>query len=143
MGKRANRLLKLAGHKIATELHAMMPRPEYTKLTRENETEESTWFRQRFAAWDDIIPVDYTMTAETVQRRGADIKVIMERDKMKVETDALFTDRLPAMSHEESEVLIEECNADLEVIESFVLVSFKKLKSLVCNRWYSRDQAFR
>ncbi|CAD5220329.1 unnamed protein product [Bursaphelenchus xylophilus] len=121
MGKKANRLLKLAGQKIAAELHTMIQRPEYTDLCRENEGEESTWFRQKFAGWDDVIRVDYTMTAETVQRRGADIKVIMEKDKLKVETEALFTDRLPGMSHEESEILMEECNADLEVIESFVL----------------------
>jgi hypothetical protein len=63
------------------------------------------------------------MTATTVQKRGADIKVIMQRDKMKVETEALFTNRMSAFSHAESDILMEECNLDLEVIESFVLVS--------------------
>ncbi|KAI6241750.1 hypothetical protein M3Y99_00338000 [Aphelenchoides fujianensis] len=128
MGKRANRLLKLAGQKMSTELLNMIKRPDYTTLSRECEGEESTWFRSKFRGWDDVIPVDYTMTAETVQRRGADIKVIMQRDKMKVETDALFTTRMNAFSHEESEILMEECNADLEVIESFVLEKKKFIK---------------
>jgi hypothetical protein len=47
----------------------------------------------------------------------------MQRDKMKVETEALFTNRMAAFTHEESDILMEECNNDLEVIESFVLVS--------------------
>ena len=78
------------------------------------------------------------MTAETVQRRGADIKVIMQasrswhssielcftttfnhtlaeqsnvgsclqRDKLKVETEALFTQRMPPITHEESDELM-------------------------------------
>jgi hypothetical protein len=68
-------LLKLAGQKISTELLKMIRRPMDTNISRECEGEESTWFRSKFRGWDDIIPVDYTMTAETVQRRGADIKV--------------------------------------------------------------------
>lgn len=123
MGKKANRILKLAGQKVSNELLNMITRPDYTTISRENEGEESTWFRSKFRGWDEIIPVDHTMTATTVQKRGADIKVIMQRDKMKVETEALFTNRMSAFSHAESDILMEECNLDLEVIESFVLVS--------------------
>jgi hypothetical protein len=100
----------------------MIRRPDYTTILRESEGEESTWFRSKFKGWDDVIPVNHTMTAEAVQRRGADIKVIMKRDQMKVDTEALFTNRMVAFSHSESDILMEECNADLEVIESFVLV---------------------
>lgn len=46
----------------------------------------------------------------------------MERDKLKTDLVALFLDRLPPMSHEDSDQMIEECNEDLEVIEPFVLV---------------------
>lgn len=46
----------------------------------------------------------------------------MERDKMKTDLVALFLDRLPAMSHEDAEQLVEEYNYDLDVIEPFVLV---------------------
>lgn len=127
MGKKANRLLKLAGQKISNELLDMICRPDYTTILRESEGEESTWFRSKFRGWDDVIPVNHTMTAEAVQRRGADIKVIMQRDKMKVDTEALFTNRMVAFSHSESDILMEECNADLEVIESFVLVGIQHL----------------
>ncbi|KAI6187705.1 hypothetical protein M3Y98_00273600 [Aphelenchoides besseyi] len=141
LGKRANRLVKLAAQKWSNELLKMLARPDDTLLSRESEGEESTWFRSKFRGWDDVIPVDYTMTAETVQRRGADIKVIMQRDKMKVETDALFTSRMNAFTHEESDILIEECNADLEVIESFVLEK-KKFIKLPANEFgifYTKD----
>lgn len=47
----------------------------------------------------------------------------MERDKMKTDLVALFLDRLPAMTHEDADQMIEECNEDLEIIEPFVLVS--------------------
>ena len=53
----------------------MIERPDYCTITRENEDEESTIFRSKFSGWDDIVPFDFTMTADTVQRRGADIKV--------------------------------------------------------------------
>jgi hypothetical protein len=46
----------------------------------------------------------------------------MERDKMKTDLVSLFLDRLPTMSHEEADQLIEDFNLDLEVIEPFVLV---------------------
>lgn len=100
----------------------MLERPEYTSISKETEGEESTMFRSKFAGWDDIVPFDFTMTADTVQRRGADVKVIMERDKMKTDLVSLFLDRLPPMSHEDADQMIEECNEDLEVIEPFVLV---------------------
>jgi hypothetical protein len=60
---------------MVVELHRMLERPDYTSISREAEGEESTIFRSKFAGWDDIVPFDFTMTADTVQRRGADIKV--------------------------------------------------------------------
>ena len=106
----------------------MLERPVYTTVSKETEGEESTFFRSKFHGWDDIVPFDFTMTADTVQRRGADIKVIMERDKMKTDLVALFLDRLPTMPHEEADTMIEECNEDLEVIEPFVLEGKKFVK---------------
>ncbi|CAK5077151.1 unnamed protein product [Meloidogyne enterolobii] len=134
IGKKASRLLKMAGQKMATEFHQIIERPEFCTICREIEGEESTVFRSKFSSWDDIVPFDFTMTADTVQRRGADIKVIMERDKMKTDLVALFLDRLPTMPHEEADQLIEDFNLDLEVIESFVLVFFKLKKFLVLVR---------
>ncbi|KAF7636898.1 hypothetical protein Mgra_00003638 [Meloidogyne graminicola] len=121
IGKKASRLLKMAGQKVATEFHQMIERPDFCTISRETEGEESTVFRSKFSSWDDIVPFDFTMTADTVQRRGADIKVIMERDKMKTDLVALFLDRLPTMTHEEADQLIDDFNLDLEVIEPFVL----------------------
>uniref|UniRef100_A0A914HBG3 Gelsolin-like domain-containing protein n=1 Tax=Globodera rostochiensis TaxID=31243 RepID=A0A914HBG3_GLORO len=141
VGKNSNRLTKMAGQKIASELHRMIERPDYCVIYRENEDEESTIFRSKFAAWDDIVPFDFTMTADTVKRRGADIKVIMERDKMKTDLVALFLDRLPAMPHSDTEKIIEDFNMDLEVIEPFVLEG-KKFVRLPQNEFgifYSMD----
>uniref|UniRef100_A0A914YJP1 Gelsolin-like domain-containing protein n=1 Tax=Panagrolaimus superbus TaxID=310955 RepID=A0A914YJP1_9BILA len=141
VGKKANRLLKMAGHKLVMELHSMLERPEYTQISRETEGEESTMFRSKFVGWDDIVPFDFTMTADTVQRRGADVKVILERDKMKTDLVALFLDRLPPMSHEDSDQMIMDCNADLEVIEAFVLQGrkFVKLPSNEFGTFYTMD----
>uniref|UniRef100_A0A7E4W5T9 Protein flightless-1-like protein n=1 Tax=Panagrellus redivivus TaxID=6233 RepID=A0A7E4W5T9_PANRE len=141
VGKKANRLLKMAGHKLINELHAMLERPEYTNVSRETEGEESTMFRSKFIGWDDVLPFDFTMTADTVQRRGTDVKVILERDKMKTDLVALFLDRLPAMSHEDADQMIEECNEDLEVIEAFVLEDrrFVRLPSEEMGIFYNKD----
>ena len=38
---------------------------------------EQQILKARFKGWDDVIAVDYTRTSESVQRRGADIKVFM------------------------------------------------------------------
>ncbi|KAK6037971.1 gelsolin repeat protein [Cooperia oncophora] len=37
MGKKANRLLKMAGQKMVTELHEMIERPDYVQVSRETE----------------------------------------------------------------------------------------------------------
>uniref|UniRef100_A0A915EFX3 Gelsolin-like domain-containing protein n=1 Tax=Ditylenchus dipsaci TaxID=166011 RepID=A0A915EFX3_9BILA len=141
VGKKANRMVKMAGQKMVVELHRMLERPDYTSISREAEGEESTIFRSKFTGWDDIVPFDFTMTADTVQRRGADIKVIMERDKMKTDLVALFLDRLPAMSHEDADQMIEECNEDLEVIEPFVLEGkkFVRLPNNEFGTFYTMD----
>ncbi|PIO63870.1 leucine Rich repeat-containing domain protein [Teladorsagia circumcincta] len=75
--------------------------------------EESMMFRSKFAGWDDIVPVDFTRTSESV---------LVKRDNMmRTDLTALFLDRQPAMPPEESEELLNDCNEDLEFIESFVL----------------------
>lgn len=109
---------------MVIELHRMIKRPDCTIVSKEIEGEESTYFRSKFFGWDDIVPFDFTRTVDSIQRRGADIKVIVERDKIKTDLVALFLDRLPSMSHEDADQMIEECNGDLEVIEPFVLVNF-------------------
>ncbi|KAF8356657.1 fli-1 [Pristionchus pacificus] len=140
-GKKANRLLKMAGQKMVQEMHRMIERPDYTQVTRETEGEESIMFKSKFVGWNDVIPCDFTRTADSVQRRGADVKVIMERDKMKTDLAALFLDRQPPMSYEESEELLQECNEDLELIESFVLEGkkFHRLPEHEFGTFYTMD----
>ncbi|VDK53588.1 unnamed protein product [Anisakis simplex] len=142
LGKKANRLLKMAGQKMVCELHAMLERPDYTTISREVEGEETTMFRSKFQGWDDIVPYDFTMTADSVQRRGADLKVIMERDKIKTDLASLFLPRQPPMSEDEADQMMEECNEDLEYLEPFVLRIVEKRQEdfkCVVYFWQGRD----
>lgn len=127
-GKKANRLLKMAGQKLVVELHQMIDRPDYAQVYRETEGEESMMFRSKFAGWDEIVPVDYTRTSDSVQR-VPDLKVIVKKDNMmRADLGALFLERQPSMSYEESEELMLDCNYDLELMESFVLEGKKFVK---------------
>lgn len=71
-------------------------------MTRCLEGTEPQIFKTKFIGWDDVLPVDYTRTAESITRRGADMKVIMERDKMKTDLSALFMARQPSMPKDEA-----------------------------------------
>ncbi|CAI5446386.1 unnamed protein product [Caenorhabditis angaria] len=127
-GKKANRLLKMAGQKMVVELYQMIERPDYAQLYRETEGEETMMFRSKFAGWDEIVPVDFTRTSESVQR-VPDLNTIVKRDNMmKTDLGALFLERQPSMPLAESEELMEECNYDLELMESFVLEGRKFVK---------------
>ncbi|XP_052819033.1 protein flightless-1 homolog isoform X1 [Mya arenaria] len=121
IGKKSTRLIRAAALKLSQELNAMLDRPGYCTVTRCLEGTEPQIFKTKFLGWDDVLPVDYTRTAESITRRGADMKVIMERDKMKTDLSALFMARQPAMPKEEAEQLIEEWNEDLDGMEAFVL----------------------
>ncbi|CAB3403082.1 unnamed protein product [Caenorhabditis bovis] len=140
-GKKANRLLKMAGQKMITELYNMIVRPDYSQIYKETEGEESMMFRSKFAGWDEIVPVDFTRTSESVQR-VPDLKVIVKQDNMmKTDLAALFLERQPAMSYEESEELMLDCNDDLELMESFVLEGrkFGKLPTEEFGIFYTMD----
>ncbi|KAK6187545.1 hypothetical protein SNE40_005543 [Patella caerulea] len=121
IGKKSTRLIRAAALKLSQELHAMIKRPNFTTLSRCLQGTESQIFKTKFIGWDDVIPVDYTRTADSVIRRGADLKVIMERDKMKTDLSALFMPRQPMMSKEEADQLTQDWNEDLDGMESFVL----------------------
>lgn len=140
-GKKANRLLKMAGQKILVELHEMLERPDYSQIYRETEGEESMMFRSKFAGWDDIVPVDFTRTSESVQR-VPDLKILVKKDNMmKTDLAALFQDRQQTMCQEDSEILMQECNEDLELMESFVLENkkFVKLPQNEFGTFYTMD----
>lgn len=39
---------------------------------------ETQVFKSKFDAWDDVLAVDFTRTAENVAKKGADMKVWIE-----------------------------------------------------------------
>ncbi|XP_041364511.1 protein flightless-1 homolog isoform X2 [Gigantopelta aegis] len=125
IGKKSTRLIRAAALKLSQELHAMIERPDFTSVTRCLEGGEPQIFKTKFIGWDDVIPVDYTRTSESVIRRGADLKVIMERDKLKTDLSALFLPRQPTMTEEEATQLSLDWNEDLDGMESFVLENKK------------------
>jgi hypothetical protein len=81
-----------------------------------------------FKGWDDVIAVDFTRTAHSVQRTGADLQKWAKQQETKVDLSALFQPRQPAMTHEEATHLSEEWNEDLEKMEAFVLEGKKFIK---------------
>ena len=115
-----------------------------------SEDAESQVFKSRFMGWDDVIGVDFTRTAASVARTGADLnkwarsqetKVCWSRGEfffkirflsrlllLQVDLHALFTSRQPSMGNEEAAHLAEEWNEDLEKMEAFVLEGKKFVK---------------
>ncbi len=41
---------------------------------------ETQVFKSKFDAWDDVLAVDFTRTAENVSKKGADMKVRINRN---------------------------------------------------------------
>jgi hypothetical protein len=78
-------------------------------------------FKLKFTGWDEVIAVDFTRTAESVQRTGADLVKWARQQETKSDLAALFMPRQTPMNAEEAQQLIEEWNDDLEAMESFVL----------------------
>ena len=72
--------------------------------------------------------MDFTRTAASVQRTGADLQKWAKQQETKVDLSALFTPRQPPMSSEESRQFSEEWNEDLEKMEAFVLEGKKFVK---------------
>ena len=85
-------------------------------------------FKSKFIGWDDVIGVDFTRTAASVARTGADLNKWAKQQETKVDLSALFTNRQPSMSNDEAARLAEEWNEDLEKMEAFVLEGKKFVK---------------
>ncbi|CAN8029961.1 unnamed protein product [Ixodes persulcatus] len=128
LGKRSTRLVRAAALKLCQELLCMIHRPPHATLNRCLEGTESMVFKSKFVGWDDVIAVDFTRTAASVARTGADLQKWMSKQKTKVDLSALFMPRQPAMSKEEAKQLMEEWNEDLEAMEAFVLEGKKFVK---------------
>lgn len=57
-------------------------------------------FKSKFRNWDDVLKVDYTRNAETVQKKGLADKVKKDaekKDQIKADLTALFLPRQPPM----------------------------------------------
>lgn len=103
----------------------MLHRPKHASVTRNLEGTECQVFKSKFKNWDDVLKVDYTRAAETVQQKdnlqGKVKKDAEQKDQMKADLTALFLPRQPAMALTEAEQLMEEWNEDLDGMEGFVL----------------------
>merc|ERR1719210_741172 len=128
VGKKSTRLVRAAALKLSSQLFAMLIRPEFAMIHRVSEGTESQVFKSKFIGWDDVIAVDFTRTAHSVQRTGADLQKWAREQETKVDLSALFTPRQPQMSSEEAAHLAEEWNEDLEKMEAFVLEGKKFVK---------------
>lgn len=74
IGRKSTRLVRTAALKLSSSLEAMINRPEYTLVTSTLEGTESQIFKSKFEGWDDLIPVDYTRTADSVYKKASNYK---------------------------------------------------------------------
>lgn len=141
LGQKSTRLVRAAALKLSQELCAMLKRPKHAIVSRVLEGTEPQIFKSKFYGWDDVIAVDFTRTAQSVARTGADLKKWMSKQETKADLSALFMNRQPPMSKEEAKTLMEEWNEDLEALESFVLEGkkFVRLPEEEIGHFYSED----
>lgn len=119
-GKKSTRLVRAAAVKLSQELFRMIDRPEIASVTRVQEGTESQIFKSNFVGWEEIIAVDFTRTAQSVAKTGADLTKWAKKQETRADLAALFMPRQPAMTLAEATQLEEEWNYDLEAMESFV-----------------------
>lgn len=72
-GKKSTRLVRAAAIKLSQELFTMISRPTFSIITRLQEGTENQVFKSKFTGWDEVIAVDFTRTAQSVARTGADL----------------------------------------------------------------------
>lgn len=90
---------------------------------------ETESFKSRFSSWDTIVPVDFTRTAESVQKIGSNInKWLDQHSDTKYDLSALLMPRQPSVTYEEAQQLSDEWNDDLESMSVFVLENKKFTK---------------
>ncbi len=71
----------MAATRLAVELLAMIHRPAHATITKTLEGVETQVFKSKFDGWDDVLAVDFTRTAENVSKKGADMKVRINKIK--------------------------------------------------------------
>lgn len=77
-----------------------------------------------------MIAVDYTRTAESVSKTGANLAKWMSEQKVKIDLASLFSPRPIALTEEEARILIEDWNDELEMIDTFILDKGKRFVKL-------------
>lgn len=83
-GKKSTRLVRAAAIKLSQELFAMIDRPNFSVITRIQEGTENQVFKSKFTGWDEVIAVDFTRTAQSVARTGADLSGWAKKQETKV-----------------------------------------------------------
>uniref|UniRef100_A0A3Q2NXC5 FLII actin remodeling protein n=1 Tax=Fundulus heteroclitus TaxID=8078 RepID=A0A3Q2NXC5_FUNHE len=145
IGRKSPRLVRAAALKLGQELCSMLHRPKHASVTRNLEGTECQVFKSKFKNWDDVLKVDYTRAAETVQQndnlQGKVKKDAEQKDQMKADLTALFLPRQPAMALTEAEQLMEEWNEDLDGMEGFVLEGkkFTRLPEEEFGHFFTQD----
>lgn len=77
-------MVRAAAVKLSQELFAMIERPDYALTMRIQEGNEHQIFKIRFVGWEEVIAVDFTRTAESVQKTGADLTKWAMKQETKV-----------------------------------------------------------
>ncbi|XP_047213705.1 protein flightless-1 homolog [Girardinichthys multiradiatus] len=145
IGRKSPRLVRAAALKLGQELCSMLHRPKHSSVTRNLEGTECQVFKSKFKNWDDVLKVDYSRAAETVQQndnlQGKVKKDAEQKDQMKADLTALFLPRQPPMPLTEAEQLMEEWNEDLDGMEGFVLEGkkFTRLPEEEFGHFYTQD----
>nr|CAH0109694.1 unnamed protein product [Daphnia galeata] len=150
IGKQSTRLVRAAALKLAHELTALITRPAFAVVTKISEESDALFyilgtepmiFKTKFVGWNDVIAVDFTRTADSVRKTGADLGKWASEQQTKVDISALFTPRQPPMSATEAQQLSDDWNEDLEAMEAFVLENkkFVRLPEEDIGHFYSGD----
>lgn len=140
-GKKSTRLVRAAAVKLSQELFNMIKRPDYATITRVQEGNENQIFKSKFIGWDEIIAVDFTRTAQSVAKTGADLTKWARQQETRADLAALFMPRQPPMTLMEANQLEEDWNYDLEAMEPFVLEGrkFVRLPDAELGQFYSGE----
>ncbi|XP_068672970.1 protein flightless-1 homolog [Montipora foliosa] len=150
IGRKSARLVRAAAMKLSQELYSMIDRPSFTIQLRNLQGAESQMFKARFVGWDDVLAVDYTLSADFVakaskQLGSTNITTKEAQAKLqkvaKVDLSALFTTRQQPIPNIEQEQFVEEWNEDLDGMECFVLEGrkFVRLPEEEIGHFYTGD----
>ncbi|CAF4516331.1 unnamed protein product, partial [Rotaria socialis] len=142
IGKKSARLVRMAATRLAVELLSMIQRPEHSVITKTLEGAETQVFKSKFDAWDDVLAVDFTRTAENVSKKGANMKKILQENEMKTNLTALFKNRPQWQTREAAREALEDWNIFLlQPFSMFVYENkkFVKLPDDERGQFYSHD----